>query len=266
MAVEIQDLIAHEYLLDCGNRDIEFQDFVMSDVLDVNWRSLAYKAKELVKDHKGNIGIHGPFWGLDISSPDKEVQNIISKRMNQALDVCDYLGATQLVVHSPYSIWSHGNIDPANANPLLTWIIENCHNSLRSAVTRAELLDVTLVIENIQDKSPDMCSVLVDSFQSKSVALSIDTGHAHFTCRSFGGAAVDTFIREAGEKLKHVHLHDTSGCADNHLSIGEGTVCWADTFKTLDKITQMPRLILELNDKNDIMKSILHLQNLKLAR
>src|SRR5690606_6733086 len=106
----LQDFILSE------NRDLELQDFCELGGLDGDWKSVADRAKSLLQGYSGRLGIHGPFWGLHIASPDTEIQKVVARRMMQGLDVCEYLGATQMVIHSPYSTWDYNNLDNAPRN------------------------------------------------------------------------------------------------------------------------------------------------------
>ena len=42
-------------------------------------------------------------------------------RIDRAIDVCEKLGATQMVLHSPYDNWDQANLDnrPADRRPFL---------------------------------------------------------------------------------------------------------------------------------------------------
>lgn len=266
IAVEVCDLLNNQHLLECGRRDIELQDFVMSEVLGGDWLTPAHQARDLLSQHKGKIGVHGPSWGLDISNPDRDIQKITCKRIDTSLSICSYIGADQLVIHSPYSVWNFSTKAEFNSAPLLEWIVECCYNSLNACVKRAEMLGITIVIENIQDRDPFLCNMIAECFQSHAIALSVDTGHAHFAHNTFGGSPVGSFIAKAGSKIKHVHLHDNGGYADDHLSIGDGSICWTDVFFALERLQEVPRLILELNDKRGIDQSISYLKKLNLAK
>lgn len=145
-------------------------------------------------------------------------------------------------------------------------MIEACHQTLGSVVKRAEEIGVTLVIENIEYKDPDIRCILADSFASPSVAVSIDTGHAHYAHVSTGAPPVDFFVRRAGDRLEHIHLQDACGHADRHWAIGEGTISWAAVFRALAELTSRPRLILELRDKAGILPSVELLKANGLAR
>lgn len=246
-------------------RDLELQDFVKAEVLDSgDWKAVAAEAKEILAEHAGRLGIHGPFWGFGLASEDPEIRAVVRKRMAQGLDVCEEIGATQMVVHSPFTTWGHNNYDsyPNSRSEL----IGRVHDSLDAAVTRAERIGVELVIENIEDKDPADRVALVRSFDSRSVRVSIDTGHAHYAHGSTGAPPVDRFVTAAGDLLAHVHLQDADGYADRHWAPGDGTVRWASIFKALADLSARPRLILELRDHAEIPRGAAHLVDLGLAR
>jgi sugar phosphate isomerase/epimerase len=256
----LQDFILSE------NRDLELQDFTRADELNGDWKAVADHAKELLSGYTGRLGIHGPFWGLSLSNPDPDVRAIVKHRHMQGLDVCEYLGATQMVVHSPYSTWDNNNLDNHPHRSAYDQILDATHDTMNEVIKRAEEIGVTLVLENIQDIDPDMRKGLVESFNSKSFAISIDTGHAHYAHGSTGAPPVDYFVRRAGNSLEHVHLQDADGYADRHWNIGEGSIHWHAVFRALGEVTSNPRLILELRNKKGILPSVAYLNQLGLAR
>ena len=247
------------------DRDLELQDFCQLGALDADWRPIADRARELLAGYRGRLGIHGPFWGLHIASPDAEIRKVVTRRMMQGLAVCEAVGATQMVIHSPYTTWDANNLDNFADRSAYAAVIEHAHQTLGEVVRRAEGAGVTLVIENIMDKDPDIRRVLAESFASPAVAVSIDTGHAHYAYGSTGAPPVDYFVRRAGNALEHIHLQDADGHADRHWTIGEGNIMWPAVFRALAELTSQPRLILELRDKAGILPSVKWLEERGLA-
>lgn len=245
-------------------RDIELQDFIYADILESGWQDRTAKAKDLLTGHQGRIGIHGPFWGLAIDSMDPDIRQIVSRRLLQGLTICDALGADHMVVHSPFSTWDANNLD--NYDRGRQTKIELCHQTMAEAVKRAEDIGCELVLENIEDKDPKDRLALADSFNSSAVALSVDTGHAHYAHGSTGAPPVDYFIHAAGNRLRHVHLQDADGYADRHWALGRGSINWHAVFQALERIASNPRLIIELRNPDQIPESIAFLNNLGLAQ
>lgn len=248
------------------HRDLELQDFCTAEVLDGDWQTPAAEARRLLAGYQGRLGLHGPFWGLNLANPDPEMRKIVTRRLLQGLEVCAAVQASQMVIHSPYSTWDFNNLDNFAARSAYQRVLDNAHATLDAVVARAENIGVTMVVENIEDKDPDIRRLLVEDFASPAMAVSIDTGHAHYAHGSTGAPPVDYYIRRAGNALQHIHLQDADGYADRHWAIGEGTIGWPSVFRALGEISAKPRLILELRDKSGILPSVAYLQALGLAR
>lgn len=245
-------------------RDLELQSFHMPDVLDGDWQPQVDEALKLLDGYEGRLGIHGPYSGLNVGSPDPLIQQAVAQRMDQGLDICAALGAVQMVIHSPFTAWDHQNF--RNFRNSRDRIIESTHTTLDAAVARAADQGVTLVLENIWDVDPDERRRLVESFGSEALKLSVDTGHAHISNRHNGAEPVDYFIQSAGDLLAHVHLQDTDGYSDRHWAVGEGTIRWQQVFRALADLEVQPHLVFELKDKNGIPASLAFLEELGLAQ
>ncbi len=262
-ALDHKDLEAHRDWLLEAPRDLELQAFVEAEVLDGDWSGLAAETNRILDGHQGRLGIHGPFWGFMISSFDPEVRKVVTRRFQQALDVCAAVKGTHVVIHSPFSTWgyNHRGLFPKGDEG----VVEAARDTLAPVLARAEDMGVTFVLENIEDIEPADRANLCAALDWQALALSVDTGHAHYAHGSTGGPPVDFFIRAAGARLGHVHLQDADGFADRHWQIGHGTILWPAVFDAIAKTEANPRLILELRDKAGVIPSARYLQSLGLA-
>lgn len=245
------------------HRDLELQDFIGAEALTGDWRSVVARYRDLLDGHAGRIGIHGPFWNLPIAASDPAIRKVVQDRMLQALDVCAELGATHMVLHSPFTTWDYANAPYFVGSR--EWIVGSTRDTLAPVVARAEEIGCTLVIENVEDKEPGDRIALADAFGSDHVAVSLDTGHAHYAHVATGGRPVDYHVRAAGTRLAHVHLQDADGYADRHWAPGDGTVLWKPLFAALAEHCERPRLILELFDKGQIRRGARYLSDHGLA-
>ncbi len=263
VALPLDGLRLHKDWILEKQRDLELQDFIFAEVLNGDWRPLADEIRRELDSYCGRLGIHGPFWGLNIATQDPDVRAVVQKRMSQGLDVCAHVGATQMVIHSPYTTWDYNNLDynPGGREE----VVERVHKTIGETVKRAEDMGVTLVIENIEDKDPHIRVDLARSFDSKSVRVSIDTGHANYAYGSTGAPPVDYYVHAAGDMLHHVHLQDTDGHADRHWNPGEGVIRWTEVFRALGRIASKPRLILEVRNRETVRAGADHLISLGLA-
>lgn len=252
----------HNWVME-RNRDLELQEFGYAQVLEGDWRPLADRYKNLLSGHQGRVGIHGPFWGFDIAPHDPDIRVIVRKRLLQGLEVCEALGATHMVVHSPFTTWDYNNLDGAPGERDALFL--RCHKAMADAVKRAEDIGCEIVIENIEDIDPRDRIALAQSFNSANVRISVDTGHAHYAHVSNGAPPVDYFIISAGKQLAHVHLQYADGHADRHWAPGEGTILWRSVFDAVARHCDNPRLILELKDKGKLVQAASYLEDLGVA-
>ncbi len=263
-ALSLASLRMHRAWIMEKQRDLELQDFFLAEVLNGDWKPLAETIKRELDGYTGRLGIHGPFWGFNIATKDPDVARIVTRRIEQGLDVCAAVGATQMVIHSPYTTWDYNNLD---YNPgARTELIERVHGIIGGAVKRAEQMGCVLVIENIEDKDAHARVELAKSFNSPAVRLSIDTGHANYAHCATNGPPVDYFVHVAGDMLHHVHLQDTDGYADRHWNPGEGNIPWPEVFRALGRLTSKPRLILEVRNKDTARRGADHLVGIGLAQ
>jgi len=261
--LKTSEIVAHRDWLFDADRDIELQDFGGHTALTAEFEDRIAAAKAALDGHTGRVGIHGPYEGLDMDNKDPEVQPIITARFIKALEAADRIGARQMVLHSPYKRWYMKNL-LAKPNYAIT-TLDRVHAIMDPVVKVAEELGVTMVIENILDVDPSHRRIMVDSFGSKALALSIDTGHAHLARRMSDAPPVDYFVRDAGNQLGHVHLQDLDGHADRHWAPGEGEIHWPEVFRALGECESAPHLVLELRDKGQIPAGFAYLKRLGLA-
>lgn len=246
------------------DRDLELQDFHNPQLLDSDYSALVDRAKAALAGYGGRHGIHGPFWDLPLATWDPQIRRVIHDRMFKALGICEALGSTHMVVHSPYLEWDHRNImHYPNAKE---GIFERFQETMAPVVKRAEEVGTTLVLENIGDIDPHFRVELAASLGSDALQISVDTGHAHYAHGACGAPPVDYYIKAAGDRLQHVHLQDADGYADRHWALGEGTIRWDAVFRAIGQLNSKPRLIIEVYGDQSVARSIAHLQNKGLAQ
>lgn len=263
-ALSIDTVAAHRDWLFADNRDLELQDFISADTYRNGWQDTVDRARAAVDGFDGRLGIHGPFHGLDIANPDAEMAAVIGARYTQAVEAAAALGASQMVIHSPFDNWHQFNRHTGYGDPV-AGAADNVRKVLGPALTLAEAHGVTLVVENTRDITPDVRRLMVEAIGSPALALSIDTGHAQIAGRASGAPPVDMFVRDAGALLRHVHLQDCDGFADRHWAPGEGRIEWHEVFRALADCESAPHLVLELRRHADIPKGFAWLRDRGLA-
>nr|WP_319948262.1 sugar phosphate isomerase/epimerase family protein [uncultured Shimia sp.] len=261
--LSVLDLDRHRDWLFEKDRDLELPEFCMADILR-NPEPFIDMARTKLDGWNGRLGIHGPFSGFELHTSDRDVRAVVQTRLDQALSVCEALGAVQMVIHSPFDAWDRDNLDnaPKDRSKRTGAILD----TLAPALTRAEDLGVVMVMENIKDTDPADRLAVVQQADSTALRLSVDTGHAHWAHTRAGAPPADRFISGAGDMLGHVHLQDTDGHADRHWALGCGNITWHGVFEALQRCGTAPHLIVEINDFDRVQDSVAHLERLGLAQ
>ncbi len=263
-ALTLDMLALHRDWMRAAPRDLELQSFLLPHVLNGDLEAPLARARSLLDGLEGRIGLHGPYVGFAIDTGDPDIAVIVQNRFLRCLEVCEALGADQMVIHSPVTSWDHGNhlADPLEA--LLQ--IEKTRFVLDPVLKRAADCGVTLVMENIEDIDPAARCRIVDALKSPKLAVSLDTGHAQYAHVANGAPPVDLYVQAAGKRLQHVHLQDSDGFADRHWHPGDGPLNWRAIFAALHKLPVMPRLILEVSDQRHVPRGAELLAAMGLAR
>ncbi|NAZ36313.1 sugar phosphate isomerase/epimerase [Rubellimicrobium sp. CFH 75288] len=264
-ALRLSDLDpVRSWILDAG-RPVEIQDFVSPAITGGDASDLVKGWRRALDGHRGPRGLHGPFFGLDISSPDAEIREIVQRRLLRGLEIAEMLGADQMVIHSPFTMWHRLNY--VNYGFLRETLFAAAQDCLAPVLDRAAGQGCMLVLENIDDTDPLDRGDLVDRIGHPCLGLSIDTGHAALAHANYGAPPVVDFIAQAGGRLAHVHLQDVDGHADRHWHPGDGVLPWPGIFRALAMLPVPPRLILEVRaDLADLPRTVARLEARGLAR
>lgn len=235
--------ILRDWIFD-QNRPLEMQDFVAPDVIAGDTADLVAAWKSQLDGHKGPRGIHGPFFGLDLSNPDRDIRSIIQKRLIKGIEIAASLDADLMVVHSPFNYWHVLNY--TNYAHLRPALMEACADCLAPALAAAQTHGVTLALENIDDTNPADRAELADMIDHPRLRLSVDTGHADLAHSKYGAPPVVDVLAQAGARLAHVHLQDVDGHADRHWHPGDGRISWRPVIEQLHQSKGDPRIVLEV--------------------
>jgi len=125
------------------DRDLELQGFDDAEVMDGDWRALAAEIRAALSGWNGRLGMHGPFSGLVLDARDPEARALAARRIDRALDIAAALELRQMVLHSPFTLWKHQNLDTRpGAREGMTARVQD---TLGAAVARAEALGGALL-------------------------------------------------------------------------------------------------------------------------
>lgn len=151
-----------------------------------------------------------------------------------ALEIARQIPATVLVVHlgQPAPMGNGAKNQRAAAA-----------RSLEEICRLAEPIGIRVAVEVIPNdlsSAASLVTLLERDFDSSSVGICMDFGHAHLM-----GDVADA-VETAAEHLITTHLHDNRRREDDHLVPYQGTIDWAAALVTMQKIGYDGTYLMEL--------------------
>ncbi|MDW7645148.1 MAG: sugar phosphate isomerase/epimerase family protein [Desulfuromonadales bacterium] len=223
--------------------------FKADDFTETTFEQVRTLSAELSQHGLRNT-IHAPFLDLNPGALDPLVLKATRKRFHQTLDFAEILASDLIVFHPGYDRWRYGGQSHLWLETNLGFWPEFIH--------RAERMGCTLVTENIFEESPDTLAALLQAMDSPFFGACFDLGHWHL----FGQSDLDAWLRPLAKHLRHLHLHDNHGTADEHLALGEGLIDFQALFRALDAASLRPSVTLEVHESAGIISSIATLKRL----
>lgn len=182
-----------------------------------DYKSYIQRLSELKKRHNLIFNqAHAPYV-QDRKALSQENGRRFDQLLERSITFCQELAIPILVVH-----------------PIKAGIQDNLAY-FKAFVQQATSEGITLAFENLNEEDEmhdveQLCS-LVDSFESKQVAICYDFGHAHMR-----GHDIKKDILAMKGRLVATHVADNHGQRDEHLLPFYGTIDWKKAIEALKKI------------------------------
>lgn len=183
--------------------------------------------KALISSHGMRVSqAHAPWRTPKDGDPEERKRWILA--MEKSVRGAAALDCTRFIVHPlmPY-------MDTAE-NPDEVWQMNE--SFLGNLADYAKEYGVTVCLENMPFPDFPIATVAHDlemlrRLQRDNLKICLDTGHAAI----FYGADVASAVRDIGEKLEAVHIHDNMGKIDEHLIPGDGIIDWDGVCAALNE-------------------------------
>ena len=167
--------------------------------------------KEKIEAKGLKVFTHGPFFGLDIASMDRNIYEYTERSLLRGLEVTHALGAEVMVMHSGFlPFFSRGG--------RRHWF-SNWARRMRPVVEKAKELGIKIALENSWEDRPELLEHLIELIGKDSLYVCIDTGHLNV----FSKLSIDNWWKRLDKRVVAMHLHDNDGLSDDHLAPGRGT-------------------------------------------
>ncbi|MBI3915368.1 MAG: sugar phosphate isomerase/epimerase [Chloroflexi bacterium] len=217
--------------------------------------ALTVKALRDVRVQRGlTYFVHTPALKIALGDTDPTARDGSIVQVQRAIFLASQVGAELITVHPV----------PCPDADRDTW--EQREQLQRDALIAlcpdAQARGVVIAIENMPPRnvySPGY-SDLSSLFALKSIrelGITLDVGHANMA-----GISLRDAVLRLDRRLRHVHVHDNDGSADQHRPVGSGTVDWLELMRALAQIGYAGVMEFEFQGEAHLRASKKHLESL----
>jgi endonuclease IV len=164
-AVTIERLEQNHSWFMQDHRAIEIQDWAKPNALDMECSQKIFHLKELLDGYQGTMGVHAPYIGMHIGCAERRVREMVTHTFQEMLDIVCEIGATHMVIHSPFLYLGDAHL-PHSVVKGLENEIQGVIDTIGPLLDQAASAKCEIVIENIVDKNTEALFALVDAFNS----------------------------------------------------------------------------------------------------
>ncbi len=225
MNKRIQVHVPYEMLLERIDEALKLginpEVFLDSDILERTDPSDLMMIKKEFGARGLRLTMHGPYMGLNPGSADELKRLKTVEVYRHTLDAASYLGPVNIVMHAGYDQARFGSdVEHWMNQSLKTWPV---------ILAEAAKLGITIAAENIFEKNPETLKLLIEEVGSVHLRACLDSGHINL----YSEVAPEVWLKELGELIAELHLHDNNGKVDEHLPLGDGTIDFGAYFKAV---------------------------------
>ncbi len=194
-----------------------------------------------------SCSVHLPFFDMAPGIGVAAVLTLSRERLRRAADLARLYGAAHMVGHPDFRAARDG-VDAREDAPCAAWL-ERSADSWRSLPERAE---APLFLENTYERSPFALKALLDYIANPAIGLCFDVGHWHHFADGVRQRNLSDWLRVLAPVLRHLHVHDNDGSADQHRGLGQGSIPFALFLEELQKNKLSPSVTLEPHTAEDL--------------
>jgi sugar phosphate isomerase/epimerase len=216
---------------------------------------------KLILDHFPGSSIHLPYNGLyprqeETIEPKKDL-------LLKALELAELYSPDHLIGHpgfrgisdsvlgqKKYPGFKRDELEGLSQSPAPWWLDQTVY--LWSEVLKNT--SAKLYLENTHEHSPHALMVLLENLPPRA-QFCLDFGHWFHYAMGRHWDNLELWLQICHSKLKHVHVHDNNGEADQHLPLGLGLIDYRMVRRLLKQFNLQPSLTLENHFVADLQKS-----------
>jgi len=190
------------------------------------------------------VTVHAPFHDLNPGALEPLVRDVTARRCRQTLEAAARLGARLVVFHPGFDRWKYGGQDHL-------WLERNL-TFWPPLLDTARQAGIVVTLENIFEPRPETLRRLLRALDCPHFGHCFDVGH----WRLFADVPLDEWFGALGPWIRHLHLHDNRGRADEHLPVGEGEIDFGALFTQVGALPQPVSMTLEAHEREALLRSL----------
>lgn len=101
---------------------------------------------------------------------------------------------------------------------------------------------MTICLENVLENRPELLLDIVQQVNDPRLGLCLDVGHANV----YSGTPVIQWLEQCASHIRHFHIHNNYGDADDHRSLPEGNLPMAELLSRAEDLCPGATCTLEL--------------------
>ena len=223
---------------------IEVMAFAYPHILDGNWRELLDHYKRLLAPIN-LITMHGPFLDMAPGSPDSRINELVTSRYFQAINIGEELGARIIVFHANF-------IAAIRTDDYRSGWHQRSIHFWEPIADYAAKHHITVAVENMWEFDPHIIVDVLKTLDHPNLRACLDVGHASL----FSDVPFDTWLATVEPWLVHTHLNNNDGKLDNHRAIPDGVLNYSLILEELRSLPNRPSMTLEMDRVQDMAASL----------
>lgn len=187
------------------NIGVEIQDFIRISLDDKCNESKVNAYKELLRNFRNIVSLHGPFLDLRPASPDPDIRRISYNKYLKAINIAKELKANYIVFHS--------QINPHINEPSLKRTLYLQTRDFWIDIITESGYEGVILIENVFEDTPRLLREYIETINMPNVRINLDIGHAMLK-----ESPLEYWIVELKDYIEYIHVHSNNGIYDEHKS------------------------------------------------
>ena len=187
----------------------DFAEFGLAEAADIPESIDDDQLQGTLDEMDLGFDVHLPF-KQDVATAIPEINDAIVAHQRRLLDWAGELGARKAVLHATVRDPHDTDLRPIAAE------------QLSEIVDAGTERGVEVVVENVgHQKRGLQLSVLGNIAEEIDAPVCFDVGHAYM---EDGNDGVERFLKNYGDLVSHLHVHDVRSRGDTHMPIGAGEI------------------------------------------